>query len=88
MNPDNPFVGKSVAVTGKLANYTRSGITARLLELGSKPVSVVSRKTDYLIAGERPGSKLDKARISILSEQEFEDMTRSSLEAVPVMDES
>ena len=78
MNPDNPFVGKSVAVTGKLANYTRSGITARLLDLGSKPVSVVSRKTDYLIAGERPGSKLEKARalgITILSEQEFEHMT-------------
>lgn len=78
MNPDNPFVGKSVAVTGKLANYTRSEIEARLLDLGSKPVSVVNRRTGYLIVGERPGSKLDKARalgITVLSEWEFEEMT-------------
>lgn len=77
MNSDNPFMGKSVAVTGKLDNYTRDGIMARLLELGAKPVSKVSKRTDYLILGERPGSKLVKALelgISILSEQKFEDM--------------
>lgn len=77
MNPDNPFMGKSVAVTGKLDNYTRDGIKARLLELGAKPVSKVSRRTDYLILGERPGNKLVKALalgITVLSEQEFEDM--------------
>lgn len=77
MNPDNPFEGKSVAVTGKLDNYTRDGIKARLLELGAKPVSKVSRRTDYLILGERPGNKLVKALalgITVLSEQEFEDM--------------
>ena len=37
MNPDNPFIGKSIAVTGKLENYTRAAIKARLLELGAKP---------------------------------------------------
>ena len=77
MNPDNPFAGKPVAVTGKLVNYTRADINARLLDLGAKPVSVVSTRTSYLIVGERPGSMLDKARllgITILSEQEFEDM--------------
>ena len=42
MNPDNPFIGKSIAVTGKLENYTRAAIKARLLELGAKPVSKVS----------------------------------------------
>lgn len=79
MNYDDPFMGKSIAVTGKLNNYTRDGIKARLLELGANPVSKVSRRTDYLILGERPGSKLVKARtlgIVILSEQEFEDMIR------------
>lgn len=79
MNSDKPFLGKSVAVTGKLDNYTRDGIKTRLLELGANPVSKVSRRTDYLILGERPGSKLVKARtlgIVILSEQEFEDMIR------------
>ena len=77
MNPDNPFYGKSVAVTGKLDNYTRDSIQTRLRELGAKPVSKVSRRTDYLILGERPGGKLVKAlalEISILSEREFEAM--------------
>ena len=76
---NNPFCGKSVAVTGKMDNYTRDGIQTRLRELGAKPVSKVSRRTDYLILGERPGNKLVKARtlgIIILSEQEFEDMIR------------
>ena len=77
MNPDNPFVGKSVAVTGTLDNYTRDSIQAQLRELGAKPVSKVSKQTDYLILGERPGSKLEKARllgIAVLSEREFENM--------------
>lgn len=77
MNPDNPFFGKIVAVTGKLDNYTRDSIQARLRELGAKPVSKVSKRTDYLILGERPGNKLDKARllgIVVLSEREFENM--------------
>ena len=78
MRADNPFCGKSIAVTGKLNNYTRDGIKARLSELGAKPVSKVSKRTDYLIVGARPGNKLVKAlalEISILSEQEFEAMT-------------
>lgn len=54
MNPDNPFIGKSVAVTGKLENYTRAAIKARLVELGAKPVSKVSRRTDYLILESGP----------------------------------
>lgn len=77
MNHENPFVGKSVAVTGKLDHYTRAGIRARLLELGARPVSTVSRRTGYLIVGERPGSRLDKVwsmGISTLTEQEFENM--------------
>ena len=77
MNHDNPFIGKSVAVTGKLKIYTRDGIRARLLELGAKPVSKVSSRTDYLILGERPGNKLVKALalgITVLSEQEFKRM--------------
>ena len=78
MNPDNPFMGKSVAVTGKLNNYTRDGIKARLIALGARPVSKVSKRTDYLILGERPGNKLLKAQtlgITILSEREFEVLT-------------
>ena len=77
MNPNNPFFGKSVAVTGKLDNYTRDSIQARLRELGAKPVSKVSKRTDYLILGAKPSNKLVKAlalEINILSEQEFESM--------------
>ena len=77
MRSDNPFCGKSVAITGKLNNYTREGIKTRLLELGAKPVSKVSKRTDYLILGAKPGGKLVKAlawKITILSEQEFEAM--------------
>ena len=73
----NLFEGKAVAVTGKLDNYTRSEIQARLLELGARPVSTVSRKTDYLIAGANTGSKLDRARalgVKVLAEWEFEGM--------------
>lgn len=77
-NTNNPFAGKTVVATGKLVNYTRDGIQTRLLELGAHPVSSVSKNTDFLIVGEKAGSKLDKARvlgITTLTEQEFEDMT-------------
>ena len=76
-NKKNPFNGCTIVATGKLEHFTRDGIKVRLLELGAKPVSKVSRRTDYLILGERPGSKLVKARtlgIIILSEEEFENM--------------
>lgn len=72
----NLFCGKTVAVTGKLKNYTRTSIQSRLLELGAYPASAVNRKTDYLLVGAKSGSKLGKAAlgIPILSEQEFEAM--------------
>ena len=62
----------------ELNNYTRDGIKARLIALGARPVSKVSKRTDYLILGERPGNKLLKAQtlgITILSEREFEVLT-------------
>lgn len=74
---NNPFAGKTVVATGKLENYTRDGIQMKLLELGAKPASSVSKKTDYVIAGEKAGSKLNKAQelgITILTEQQFEEM--------------
>ena len=60
--PDNPFAGKTVVVTGKVEPYTREGINARIESLGAHAGSSVSGKTDYLICGEKAGSKLDKAR--------------------------
>lgn len=76
-NMNTPFAGKTVVATGKLENYTRDGIQMKLLELGAKPAGSVSKKTDYVIAGEKAGSKLTKAQelgITILTEQQFEDM--------------
>lgn len=76
-NINNPFYGKTVVATGKLVNYTRDGIQRRLIELGAKPASSVTRKTDYVIVGEKAGSKLTKALqlgIRTLTEGEFEIM--------------
>jgi len=77
MNTNNPFSGKNVVATGKLQNYTRDGIQNKLISLGANPASAVTAKTDFLICGEKAGSKLAKAQqlgVTILSENEFESM--------------
>ena len=71
------FTGKTIVATGKLAGYTRNVINDRIISLGAKAGSSVTRNTDYLIVGDKPGSKLTKAKelgIPILSEQDFESM--------------
>lgn len=71
---DNPFNGKTVVATGSLQNFTRDGIGKKLEELGAKVSNSVSKKTDYVIAGEKAGSKLTKAKelgIPVLTETEF-----------------
>lgn len=74
---DNPFNGKTVVATGSLQNFTRDGIGKKLEELGAKVGSSVSKKTDYVIAGEKAGSKLTKAKelgVPVLTETEFMEM--------------
>ena len=78
MKKKNPFMGHTVAVTGKLVHFTRNEIHSRILALGGIPRSSVSSKTDYLICGTRAGSKLLKAQslgTKIITEKEFLDMT-------------
>lgn len=73
----NPFKDKIVVATGTLQHFTRDGITKKLEELGAKVAGSVSKKTDYLIAGDKAGSKMAKAQqlgIIILSEQQFMEM--------------
>lgn len=73
----SPFQGCTIVATGKLMNFTRDGINSKIYELGGKPGSSVSKNTDYLICGEKAGSKLAKAQslgVTILSEAEFLDM--------------
>jgi DNA ligase (NAD+) len=71
---DLPLAGKEFIITGKLASSTRSEAEAKVKALGGMAGSSVTRKTNYVVVGEDPGSKLDKARslgINVLSEEEF-----------------
>lgn len=71
---DLPLAGKVVVATGTLTHYTRDQIKARIEELGGRASSSVSKSTNFLIAGEKAGSKRTKAEslgVEILSEEEF-----------------
>ncbi len=57
-----PLAGKTVVVTGVLSRYTRSEVAGKLKELGAQVTGSVTKKTDYLLAGEKAGSKLAKAQ--------------------------
>ncbi|GEK90387.1 NAD-dependent DNA ligase LigA [Alkalibacterium kapii] len=67
------FTDKTIVITGKLEKFTRSELKEKLVNSGAKVTGSVSRNTDYLIAGEDAGSKLDKANelsIPVLNEQQ------------------
>ncbi len=73
-NKNQSLKDLTFVLTGTLKNYTRSEAKKIIEELGGKVVSAVSKKVDYVIAGDSPGSKLDKAKklgIEVLNEQEF-----------------
>ena len=71
------FTGKTYVITGKLKNYSRDSAREIIENYGGRVTSSVSKSTDYVLAGEDAGSKLEKAGkldIRIISEEEFEDM--------------
>lgn len=71
---DNRFEGKTFVLTGTLEHYSREEAGSIIEKLGGKTSSSVSKKTDYVLAGEEAGSKLKKAQelgVNIISEDEF-----------------
>lgn len=76
---DNRFEGKTFVLTGSLEKYTRGEASNIIEKFGGKTSGTVSKKTDYVLAGEEAGSKLTKAQnlgVTILSETEFEKMIK------------
>ena len=79
-NIDNRFDGKTFVLTGSLEKYTREEAGNIIEKFGGKTSSSVSKKTDYVLAGEEAGSKLTKAQslgVKIISEEEFEELIKS-----------
>jgi DNA ligase (NAD+) len=71
------LTGKTFVVTGTLVRYGRDEIEGLIKQLGGKATGSVSKKTDFVVAGDKAGSKLDKARelgVSVLTEEQFEKM--------------
>lgn len=76
--PDSPVKGKTFVVTGTLSRFSRQEAEALIKKLGGRAAGSVSGKTDYVLAGESPGSKLDRARelgVKVIDEKEFIRMT-------------
>lgn len=76
---ENRFEGKVFVLTGTLVKYKRSEASAIIESYGGKTSSSVSKKTSYVLAGAEAGSKLEKAQklgITIISEDEFEEMVK------------
>lgn len=74
-----PLDGLKFVITGTLENYSRNEAKEAIENLGGKVTSSVSKSTDYVVVGENPGSKADKARemgIEILNEEQFEEMLK------------
>jgi DNA ligase (NAD+) len=78
---DSAVAGKTVVFTGSLTKFTRDEAKALAERLGAKVAGSVSKKTDYVVAGEDVGSKLTKAKelgVTVLTEEEWLALTGDS----------
>lgn len=80
---EGPLSGRTVVLTGTLPTLTREQATERILAAGGRVTSSVSRRTDFVVAGDSPGTKLEKAerlRVRVLDEDGLEAALRGELE--------
>lgn len=81
-NPTGVFKDKTVVITGTLSSMSRDQARQWLIEQGAKVSASVSKRTDYLVAGADPGSKLEKALalgVQVLDEEQLKALVRSEL---------
>lgn len=82
---DSFFSGKKVVITGKIEGFSRESLSDKILELGGSVSSSVSVRTDYLVVGEDPGSKLTKAKslgVEIIDEKKLKEILKQYWQAL------
>lgn len=78
---ESPFLGKTFVLTGTLSKFSREEAEEKISNFGGKPSTSVSKKTDFVLVGENPGSKLTKAQalgVRIINENEFEKLLKEA----------
>ncbi len=79
LNKNNKFNGKKFVITGTLKDLTRNDVKNKIRELGGNVSSAISGKVDYLIVGDKPGSKIEKAKkvgVKVINEKFFLEMIK------------
>lgn len=82
IDSDSIFTGKTVVITGTIENYSRNKVGDMVKKLGGKVTGSVSKSTDIVIAGEKAGSKRDKAealKIKIIENDELQNIIKSTI---------
>jgi DNA ligase (NAD+) len=80
-----PLAGVTLVLTGRLADYSRQQAEVALTQLGATVTGSVSKKTSAVIAGEEPGSKVDRARelgIPVLDDNDLNSMLAGNIDAI------
>lgn len=78
---ESPFLGKTFVLTGTLSKFSREEAEEKISNFGGKPSTSVSKKTDFVLVGENPGSKITKAQalgVRIINENEFEKLLKEA----------